>query len=193
MAPAFCVAHACAHARRLGLPYHLVYGRPAADAKNEAVDIARSAGASLLLVEDDVIAPEPVWDAAAADISGAVLVAGARCRNGEWNVYRGASGEITYAGSVFLLIPAEVIEALGPEPLFVPTLFRPVPGLPRPDRVEPIGPDHSGCGSDVYFWWRLRTELPEVDADEIGAVRHIRHEHNQGGHILCRPHTFGEF
>lgn len=193
VAPAACIVGAVQAAARYGARYFLVAGLPAADAKNAAVQIACDYRASLVLVEDDMIATPPIWERALLGDPPHVMVAGAPCRNGEYNIWTDKRGRIVYAGSVFLRIPRTVIEALSHKPLFEPWVFRPEPGLPHPDHVTPVAPCRQGTGSDVYFWWRLRAELPAVEAIHIGDVRHFKHALNSGPHNLAAPIQLEEF
>ena len=185
MAPAKCIAEAAVWG---GTDYRLVAGMTAPAAKNEAVRLALESRRSLLLVEDDVLATADQWMTALYEHPDAVVMASAICRNGTINTVRDDEGGVLYSGSSFLRIPLPVLQAMTAQFWL---LFAPWDFITDNGELQGVGPNGSGYGSDVYFWWRLKQLKPPAEVIEVGMVTEIAHPYNSDTdwrYSMANPH-----
>jgi len=183
LAPAQAIADAAVAAMQHGLPYQLVSGHVAVEAKNMAARLALDAQLGLVLCEDDVLARPEQWHDILTDTTGAVLFADALCQNATPNTQYNSTGEFLYTGTILAYAPREVLEAAAAHgPLFVASDW-----TPDGDDLHMVGTNHLGWGSDVYFWQRIRRVMPRPAIRSIGQVGHIMHPLNSGRHDLAAP------
>ena len=168
-----------------GVGCAVVVGYPAAEAKNRAAELALEHKATLILVEDDILAHDDIWQRALSPIdANTVRVASARCRgsdNGiEWtgplNTKFDADGAVLYSGTVLLVVPYEIL-ARFPQPFFKPYDF----GITDSGEFIPRGDNKHGRHSDVWFWRQLRDLVPRPRVEVIGQVTHLRTPFNGEG------------
>ena len=184
MAAAISIADAVRRTATRSGKYELISGRPGAEAKNRAVELALGYGENLLLIEDDVLAEPALWDAAFNLDPAAVAFAPAPCRSGEWNTVRNTkTGEVLFSGSVFLVIGLDVLRRMIEiAPLFEAYFFTNCgSSLTRRD------PHPLGRASDVNFWWRLDQLSPKPRVIELPPVIHLSTPLNSGAVTLQDP------
>lgn len=183
LAPAPAIASAVLGAQRHGWGYELVAGLPAVDAKNEAVRLAYAAGADLVLVEDDVIAPWAIWPTA----SDAIYAADAICRGGETNTVRDVAGGVIYTGTCFIRIPRWAMERMGypSQPLFRSGKFLRTAHDLEPDPTRP--PD--GTRSDMHLCWLAARH--GVPMRIFGTAAHLLHEASGPGRNVSAVEVVG--
>jgi hypothetical protein len=181
MAPVMSIAEAQGYAMEHGAAYWLIAGFPAVEAKNIAVIRALSSWADLLLIEDDILAPRPVWSDACAEGSATVRVAPTRCRNGAPNTKYRPDGGVLCSGTAFVVIPYATLLRL-PEPYFQAFEFRLIDG-----KLHPQGPNARGEGSDIWFWYQLGQLTPRPIVQVIGEVTALNHPLNRNPKDLRTP------
>lgn len=191
VAPARCVIDSATRAAQYPcFRFHLIEGRPAVEAKNLAVQVADASGEHLLLLEDDIIAPEPMWASIAEfsicpEFHDLVAFGGAKDRSGNMNIYRNAASEILWSGTVFLWIPRPILDRL-PRPLFEAWDYSFQAGG---QELVRIGPNATGHHSDVDAWTKIRQLTPRPEIHLAGKVDHHMHRDN-AEHNLQNPHAF---
>lgn len=180
LCPPQTVADAQARAIEHGAGYAQVAGYPAVEGKNRAASLAEEIGASLLLVEDDVLASPETWARALAPVNGPLPVrfATATCRNGEPNTRWHADGTPLYSGTPFVLLPHPVLAAL-PKPVFVANEYGIADG-----ELFLRGPSAKGHHSDVHLWHELRRLEPRPAVELVGHVACLVHRLNRTTHDL---------
>lgn len=179
LAPAVTVANTVAAAMMNEMPYKLIAGRTAVDAKQEAALAAIEQGADLLLVEDDVMPDRGAWDAVIENKTD-VMVATAIMRNGMLNTWFHGD-RVLYSGTVFLKIPLPVLERIG-DPWFA---CHDLEFNANRGEWRDKGPNADGQSSDVWFFrrcWELG--IPVLVA---GFAVHYLHQGNALGSDLKTP------
>ena len=181
VAPAQAVADTVQAAHGYGVPYHLVAGKPAVEAKIAAAHLALTEGVGLVLCEDDLVATPPQWEQILTDRTGDVLFADAKCRDQSLNTKRNGNGEFLYTGTVAVYVPGPSLRALAAKgPLFVASDWQD----DGAGSLHMIGTNPLGWGSDVFFWQQVRAYRPAPVVRSIGQVGHIMHPLNSGKHDL---------
>ena len=179
MAPAVSVASVVSQVCKRRIPFQIISGRPAVDAKTQAAEIAMEAGRDLLLVEDDIIADDAVWEAVLEH--DGVAVASALLRDGTLNtVFYG--GRVLYSGTVFLRVPLPALQALGP-PWFVSRQL--VFAAEGEGHWRDEGPGEHGWYSDCFFYHRCWEA--NIPVTVVGHVTHMIHPLNATPHVLSEP------
>jgi hypothetical protein len=179
MSPAVCTAHVVDVAHRRRTPYKLIVGRPAVDAKLEAVEWSLKNEQDLLLVEDDITADYSIW-AKALEPHDEIGIGTALMRSGELNTW--FSGErVAYSGTVFLKIPYDILAAL-PRPCFQ---CRRMFFCDSTRNFIDAGERDDGCGSDTFFWSLVWEAQHAVRV--FGSVTHHIHEFNNTEPRLSEP------
>ena len=181
VSPAVAIAATVAKAAALGADYHLITGKTAPEAKQEAARIAYDSGRHLILCEDDFIAEDETWERMMTD-KGVVLATTALMRNGQLNaLYHGP--RLVLSGTVMLGVPFEVLDKMG-APWFEAR------NLEFDTEGEGCWVDHGlnadGMHSDTYFFyqcWELGI-APVV----CGFVTHLIHSFNNAWAPLNNPH-----
>jgi hypothetical protein len=173
LSPVESILSASAAARARGLDYQPIIGMKLLDAKNRAVELALASQAGLILVEDDVVADDAIWDAACELSDGQVGYANVRIAGGHDDVSRGADGAFWYTGNVFTVIPSQILEKLA-LPVFECWAFK---INHAGTALEPDVRRTDGGGSDVWFWHTVRRMDAEIV--ELGMARHLRHVFNE--------------
>ncbi len=168
-----------------GAGFALIERYPAVEAKNRAAGLAMELGASLLLVEDDVLADAGTWNRALAPSTQQLPVrfATAKCRNGDDNTRWHADGTPMYSGTPFILIPHPVMLRLA-LPLFVANEYCIADG-----ELALRGPSAKGHHSDVHLWATLRALDPRPKVELVGHVTCLKHRLNRDTHDLMTPET----
>lgn len=179
------LADAMREARNANAGFALVAGYPACEAKNRAAELAEGMGASLLLIEDDVLADAATWNKALAPTTGQLPVrfATAKCRNGAENTRWHEDGTPLYSGTPFILIPHPVLLAL-PKPVFEANEYGIAEG-----ELFLRGPSANGHHSDVHLWAQLRKLDPRPRVEQVGRVACLKHRLNRDTHDLQTPET----
>lgn len=187
MAPAESIAAAVEQAYRRGAQYTLVSGKPAAEAKTAAIEVALAASADLVLVEDDVLADDGIWEAAIAG-SAAVGYCEATCRDGRSNTYRRPTGRFVASGTVLVRLSLSVLIRLRDEANALP--LEGWEFARHGDDLVPVVRDAFGRGSDMWLWYNVAQKLG-YDPVRLGKVTSIMHPYNDGvRHDLNAPQQF---
>tara|TARA_R110000851_G_scaffold38116_3_gene98006 strand:- start:743 stop:1366 length:624 start_codon:yes stop_codon:yes gene_type:complete len=177
IAPAVAIASTVGACTRHGIDYHLITGKSAADAKNEAAKMAYESGRHLVLCEDDFLAESELWARFAKDHSN-TFATSALMRNGQINVlYHG--DRLVLSGTVCLKVPWEHLELIG-SPWFSAHNLSFDEG-----EWTDNGPNIGGFHSDTWFFYRCWTcgIIPEV----AGFVTHLIHAANNKLSALNNP------
>ena len=176
--PAECLANVYEQVDRHGEKFVLISGKALVDAKNEAVEHALENQEDLLLVEDDVVAPNGMWDRVASTWhnQNTILFAEAVERYGRINVRYTKEGELLWTGNVFTRIPYGILTRLE-KPIFRAWDF-----ILSGDGSQMIdrGPAKHGHHSDAYFWWTVKQLDPKPEIVNIGRVDHMITPYNSG-------------
>lgn len=183
LAPRLPAGDAQARAAEHGAGFAMIDGYPAVEAKNRVASLAEEIGASLLLVEDDVLADPETWAKALAPVNGPLPVrfATAACRDGSMNTRWHDDGAPLYSGTPFVLLPHPVLAAL-PKPVFVANEYGIADGA-----LFLRGPSAKGHGSDVHLWHTLRQLKPRPTVELVGHVVCLKHRLNRDSHDLVTP------
>jgi hypothetical protein len=182
VAPAKSIATVCFAVTKHQLPYTLLDGMTAADAKQEAARRCWEAGEDLLLVEDDVMPFPQHWERVLAQ-RNKVQLCSARMSNGElncWFVSDGNRDRLVYSGTVFLYVPWAALDTIG-APWFSPHNLEFC--MDGGGQWVDHGPNARGEHSDVWFFYRCWQ--CGIEPRVIGNVVHI--VQGNGERDLSRP------
>lgn len=171
VAPVQPIVEAMCAAQRYGWAYEIVCGLPLVEAKNHAALMALQTQRHLVLIEDDILADETLWDACALLGENEVGYARARMRDGQDNVYEDEHGRFQYTGNCLCVIPFPVLARID-RPIFEARKW-----LSKEDRLA--GPQLNGIGSDTTFWYKIRHLDPVPAIVDLGRVTHLRHPLNE--------------
>lgn len=188
MAPAISIAESQRAAREYSANYQLVWGKPAAEAKTDAIEMAITNAEDLVLVEDDVLATPAIWQAA---ICGPESVAycDAICRDGRTNTGRRADGQFIATGTVLVRLALPVLIRLRKETGALPLEAWEFHKDPATGGLVPTARDPLGRGSDIWLWYHI-TKLG-YEPQCLGKVTTILHPFNDGTrHDLRAPNVF---
>lgn len=180
MAPAISVASVVTQCMKRGLCYELISGKPAAVAKNTAAQMAVERDMDLLLVEDDIIAKDSIWDAACdqSEARPPIVIGTCLMKNGMLNTWF-AEDRVLYSGTVFLRVRLSALHAIG-APWFECHDLTFVD-----NKWTDLGKRDHGMHSDAWFYYRAwMANLPVTVA---GFVLHILHEYNTNRCELVTP------
>jgi hypothetical protein len=183
VAPAICIFDAAQAAATYGAGYSLICGKPAQEAKNEAVEIARKRRSDLILVEDDVLATPAAWREIMLADANAVYVAPTVNRDGSEMLRYDAQGAVMHAGNQLIRLPYHVLLRL----LVDGPIFQARDHTVTPDgELANIGPNSNGRGGDTHLFFRLRRMVPRPAINVLPRVQWILHDGNRV-HDLRHP------
>ena len=171
LAPALSIASTVSACARRKIDYKLIVGVPAAEAKQQAAQTAFEAGQDLLLVEDDILANDEIWNKVTQNDSD-VMLGSCLMKNGELNVWFHGP-RVVYSGTVFLKVPWAVLGKIG-DPWFLPRDL----GFTSDDGGVwwDKGPNDEGKHSDTWFYYRCWQE--NIHPIVAGFVLHGLHAFN---------------
>ena len=169
IAPARSIKNITDLCRDNRIDHILVEGLPAYQAKNRAVEIARSSGSDLLLCEDDVLANHAHFTI--MQMTTCLAFAPAKLKSGVRNTQYRKDGSLWYTGTIFCKIPRRFLDGLE---------FRPAVYERHGWEEWYKGESADGRGSDVHFWIEIRKRYPTEQILELPEVEHIIHEAQRG-------------
>jgi hypothetical protein len=180
VAPVAAIADTLAQAHAHGVTYWLIAGAPLIEAKNRAVDIARTAGADLIIAEDDILTNAETWARICEPVDAVRLVT-TNCRDGSPNTRFDSTGAVLCSGNVLTAVPFAVLERL-PSPVFETYRYRIAGDTLVRDFLR-----GDGRGSDTHFWASIRALDPRPAIEVVGTADHLMHSLNRESHDLIHP------
>lgn len=175
--PAICIVSVFRVSQDEGYNYTLINGLPMIQAKNDAVELALRKERHLLLIEDDVLINDDVWENVRNMEDGMIGYASTKMRGGVSNVVKTNKGDFIYTGNCFLFVASDVLSEMRKQGEIFEALTW---GIDKETgKGEVVGKNDDNLGSDVTFWMKVKELKSKPMICHLGEVDHIRHPMNE--------------